>query len=410
MNFEKIAFTNDSGYTLSGRLELPADGIPHNYAIFAHCFTCSKNFAATRNISRALTGSGYGVLRFDFTGLGDSDGDFTDTNFSGNVSDLLAAIDHMTAHYEAPTLLIGHSLGGAAAIYAAASASSIKAVATIAAPSDTRHVKQLFGDSLEAIIDNGEATVQLAGRPFKIKEQLVKDLNEQQVLKTLSNLRKPILIAHAPQDNTVSIQHAEKLYLAAMHPKSFISLDGTDHLLMNEVDAAYIGNVIAAWATKYLDIPKTPVQHKSATTVDGTIATLSDAFMFKTTIQSGRHTLIADEPLKIQGTDLGPTPYDLLSSGLAACTVMTLQMYARRKKWHITNVTCQVVYDKQHAQDCENCEDDGTKIDTFTRNIAFNGDLNQEQIDKLLVIADKCPVHKTLSTQTQILTYVASVL
>ncbi|MDP5076453.1 MAG: bifunctional alpha/beta hydrolase/OsmC family protein [Nonlabens sp.] len=400
MNFEKISFTGATGHKLSGRLELPADQHPHNYAVFAHCFTCSKNFTATKNISRALTTAGFGVLRFDFTGLGDSDGDFADTNFSGNVDDLLAAIDYLTAHYAAPTLLVGHSLGGAAAIYASAKASSIKALATIGTPSDTKHVKHLFGKQLEAIVVNGEATVELSGRPFRIKEQLLRDLNEQMVTKTIQELRKPVLILHSPQDVTVGINHAEKLYQAAMHPKSFVSLDGADHLLMDKADSNYAGMVIASWASRYLELP----EEKSLQSHTAVVASLDNESGFTTQMRAGRHYFTADEPTSVGGNDYGPTPYDLLSSGLASCTVMTIQMYAKRKNWHIENVTCEVHYDKQHATDCEHCEDESAKLDTFTRTLKITSNLDEKQLQRILQIADKCPVHKTLHSKTQIVT------
>ncbi|AZQ44151.1 bifunctional alpha/beta hydrolase/OsmC family protein [Nonlabens ponticola] len=402
MNFEKIEFTNQAGYQLSGRLELPADRHPHNYAVFAHCFTCSKNFSATRNISRALTTAGYGVLRFDFTGLGDSEGDFGDTNFSGNVDDLLAAIDHLAQHYKAPSLLIGHSLGGAAVVYASAKAKSIKALATIGAPSDTDHVKHLFGDQIKAIEANGEAVVQLSGRPFRIKKQFLRDINEQMVIKTLKELRKPLLICHSPQDDTVSINHAEKLYHAAIHPKSFVSLDGADHLLTNKNDSKYVGEVIAGWASRYVEIP----EEDSIDTNHHVVASLDQESMFTTQMKAGRHYFIADEPESVQGNDFGPTPYELMSSALASCTVMTVQMYARRKEWPLDNIECHVNYDKQHAADCANCEDEKSKIDTFTREIKFTGDLDEKQLEKLLQIADKCPVHRTMHSQTQIITNV----
>ncbi|OUS14569.1 osmotically inducible protein C [Nonlabens dokdonensis] len=400
MNFEKVSFKNANGYDLSGRMELPADRQPHNYAIFAHCFTCSKNFSATKNITRALTTSGYGVLRFDFTGLGDSDGDFADTNFSGNVEDLLAAIDYLKDNYKAPSLLMGHSLGGAAVIFASAKASSIKAVATIGAPSDTKHVRHLFGDQVDAIIENGEATVQLSGRPFKIKEQFLRNINEQEVTKTLKELRKPILIAHSPQDTTVGIQHAEKLYHAAIHPKSFVSLDGADHLLLDKEDSKYIGEVIASWAKRYVPEGNT----KDIKTEDQVAASLGNEEAFTTQIVAGKHYITADEPESVGGNDFGPTPYDLLSSGLAACTVMTIQMYAKRKKWIIQNVECHITYDKQHALDCKNCEEDAAKIDTFIRSIKITSDLGEKQLQRILQIADKCPVHKTLHSETQVIT------
>lgn len=404
MNYKDISFKNGDGYQLSGRLELPLNRHPHSYAIFAHCFTCSKNFSATRNISRALTTVGYGVLRFDFTGLGESEGDFGDTNFSGNVEDLLAAINFMEEHYEAPKLAIGHSLGGAAVIYASAKAKSIKAIATIGTPSDTRHVKHLFGNQIDAIVENGEAVVELSGRPFKIKEQFLRDMDEQKVLKVLGELRLPMLICHSPQDKTVSIDHAEKLYMAAIHPKSFLSLDGADHLVTDKKHSKYVGEVIASWASRYVEEP----EDTSLKSDHHVVASLDDESMFTTQMKAGKHYFKADEPLNYGGNDFGPTPYELLSSSLASCTVMTLQMYARRKKWKLGNVECHVTYDKQHAADCENFKDDLAKIDTFTRHIKIEGDMDQQQIEKLLQIADKCPVHRTLHSQTQVLTKLMS--
>ena len=400
MNIEKVTFKNADGYDLSGRLELPVNREAHNFAIFAHCFTCSKSFTATRNITRALTSAGFGVLRFDFTGLGDSEGDFGDTNFSGNVEDLLAAVDFLKDNYKAPSLAIGHSLGGAAIIFASAKANSIKAIATVGTPSDTKHVKHLFGDQIEAIIENGEAVVELSGRPFKIKEQFLRDIDEQVLTKTLKNLRKPIIICHSPQDNTVGIDNAEKLYHAAIHPKSFLSLDGADHLLTNKADSNYVGEVIASWASRYVFQPdevKLNSDHEVAASLDAVSG-------FTTQVKASNHYFIADEPVDVGGNDYGPTPYDLLSSGLAACTVMTIQMYAKRKKWTIENLECHVTYGKQHATDCENCEDLSSKIDTFTRHIKFPDGLEETQIKKLLEIADKCPVHRTLHSQTQVIT------
>ncbi len=400
MRIEKVHFKNSAGQELSGRLELPADQQPHNFAIFAHCFTCSKNFTATRNITRALTTAGYGVLRFDFTGLGDSDGDFGDTNFSGNVQDLLSAIEFLTINHQAPTLAIGHSLGGAAVIFASAKAKSIKAIATVGTPSDTKHVKHLFGDQIEAIVENGEAVVQLSGRPFKIKEQFLRDIDEQMLAQTLHQMRKPILICHSPQDDTVGIQHAEKLYHAAIHPKSFLSLDDADHLLTNKEDSKYVGEVIAGWAKRYLELPAINKLQSSLQVV----ASLDQESGFTTQIKAGNHYLVADEPVDVGGNNYGPTPYDLISSGLAACTVMTIQMYAKRKKWRVNEIECHVTYDKQHATDCLNCDDQTAKIDTFIRHLRLPQDLDEKQIKRLLEIADKCPVHRTLHSQTQVLT------
>ena len=401
MNLQKVIFENKEGQSLVGKLELPANQHPHNFAIFAHCFTCNKNLAAVRNIGKALTSNGFGVLRFDFTGLGESEGDFGDTNFSGNVEDLIAAADYLNDNYSAPTLLIGHSLGGAAAIYAAAQVNSIKAVATIGAPSNPKHVQRLLQSSVDEIKKNGKAIVNLSGRDFTIKKQFLDDLERNTLSETVKNLRKPILIMHSPQDNTVGIKNAEEIYMAAHHPKSFISLDGADHLLMNKKDSIYAGEVISGWAKRYLnitdseDLPKTKHQ---------VIASLDFDDGFTTAMKVGNHYMTADEPTSYGGNDFGPSPYELVSAGLSACTAMTLQMYTKRKGWHIDNVEVHTSYSKTHALDCGDCESANAKIDTFHREIKITGDFDDKQLERLLQIADKCPVHKTLHNETQVIT------
>ncbi|MBT8315790.1 MAG: alpha/beta fold hydrolase [Maribacter sp.] len=401
MNLQKVNFKNKEGQSLVGRLELPVNQHPHNYVIFAHCFTCNKNLAAIRNIGKALTSNGFGVLRFDFTGLGESEGEFGDTNFSGNVEDLIAAADFLNGNYSAPTLLIGHSLGGAAVIYAAAQIESIRAVATIGAPSNPQHVQHLLHSSLDEIAQNGKAIVNLSGRDFTIKKQFLDDLESKTLPKTIANLRKPILVMHSPQDNTVGIQNAEEIYKAAYHPKSFISLDGADHLLMNKKDSVYVGEVISGWAKRYLNIDDSKelleTEHQVVVSLD-----FDDGFT--TEMKVGKHYMIADEPTSYGGNDFGPSPYDLVSAGLSACTAMTLQMYAKRKGWHINNVEVHSSYSKTHALDCEDCESSNTKIDTFHRGIKINGDFDDKQRARLLQIANKCPVHKTLNSETQIIT------
>ena len=400
MNFQKINFQNKQGQTLSGRLELPADRHPHNYVLFAHCFTCNKNLLAIRNISRALTAAGFGVLRFDFTGLGESEGEFEDTNFSGNVEDLIAASDYLAENFDAPSLLVGHSLGGAAVIFAAARINSVKAVATIGAPSNPEHVQNLLKSDLSEIKEKGIAEVNVGGRNFTIKKQFLEDLQSKSLPDIAKKMRKALLILHSPQDTTVSIKNAEEIYIAAHHPKSFVSLDGADHLLSKKEDSIYAGNVIAGWASRYM--PITNVK-KIASKHDVT-ASLDQEQIFTTEMKVGDHYLTADEPESYGGNNFGPSPYELVSAGLAACTAMTIQMYARRKKWDVQNVEVHISYDKQHAIDCENCEADTAKIDTFTREIKFTGDLDEKQINRILQIADKCPVHKTLHSETQIIT------
>lgn len=400
MNIHKVFFTNKDKEQLAGRLELPLDQKPHNFVIFAHCFTCTKNLTAVKNVGRALTNAGFGVLRFDFTGLGESEGDFENTNFSGNVDDLIEAANFLEENYQAPTLIIGHSLGGAAAIFAASKLESIKAVAVINSPSDPSHVMHLLKDSEQEITKNGKARVNLGGVDFTIKKQFLDDLENNTLKDVVSDLRKALLILHSPQDNTVGIKNAEKIYIAAHHPKSFVSLDGVDHLLSKKEDSKYVGEVIAGWASRYVEIPPAK-EIKSKSKV---AASLGQDEKFTTNLKVGDHYLIADEPKSFGGNNFGPSPYEFLSAGLAACTVMTIQMYARRKNWNVENVSVHIDYSKEHAIDCQECEKDSSKIDTFKREIKLVGNLTDEQKAKLMQIADKCPVHKTLHSKTQIIT------
>ncbi|MDB4292220.1 bifunctional alpha/beta hydrolase/OsmC family protein [Maribacter sp.] len=400
MNLQKVTFQNKEGQHLVGRLELPIDQHAHNFAIFAHCFTCNKNLSAVKNIGKALTAKGFGVLRFDFTGLGESEGDFEDTNFSGNVGDLIAAADYLKNNHQAPTLLVGHSLGGAAVLFAAAEIPSVKAVATIGAPSNPQHVQHLFKSDLKEIETTGKAVVNLSGRDFTIKKQFLDDLESKSLQKTIKNLRKALLVMHAPQDTTVGIKNAEEIYIAAHHPKSFVSLDGADHLLMNKKDSVYAGEVIAGWAQRYVDIPEIS-QLRSTHQV---IASLGSEDGFTTAMKVGNHFMTADEPTSYGGNDFGPSPYELVSAGLSACTAMTVQMYVRRKEWPLEHIEVHTSYGKSHAEDCENCESDAAKIDTFHREIKLTGDLDEKQIARILQIADKCPVHKTLHSETQVIT------
>lgn len=401
MNLQKVTFKNKDGQLLVGRLELPADRHPHNFAIFAHCFTCNKNLLAVRNIGKALTSKGFGVLRFDFTGLGESEGDFADTNFSGNVDDLVAASDYLKEKYHAPTLIIGHSLGGAAVIFATGEIPSIKAIVTIGAPSNPVHVKHLLKSGLEEIRSNGKAVVNLSGRDFTIKKQFLDDLETKPLPETVKKLRKPLLIMHSPQDDTVGIKNAEEIYMAAHHPKSFVSLDGADHLLMNKRDSIYVGEVIAGWARRYVD-PKE--ENQTLKTKHQVAASLDAEDGFTTQMKLGTHYVTADEPLEVGGNDFGPSPYELVSAGLSACTAMTLQMYAKRKGWPLENVEVHTSYGKDHLADCEACELPDSKIDTFHREIKLTGDLDEKQRQRMMEIADKCPVHRTLHSETQVIT------
>ncbi|MEP6628763.1 MAG: bifunctional alpha/beta hydrolase/OsmC family protein [Ginsengibacter sp.] len=400
MNILKVSFKNKNEELLAGRLELPKNRQPHNFAIFAHCFTCNKNLNAVKNIGQALTNAGFGVLRFDFTGLGESDGDFENTNFSGNVNDLVAAATYLKENYLAPTLLIGHSLGGAAVIFAAAQIPSVKAVAVINSPSSPSHIMHLLKSSAQEIIRNGKAVVNLAGRDFTIKKQFLDDLENKPLTEVVRDFGKALLILHSPQDNTVNIKNAEEIYKAARHPKSFVSLDGADHLLSKKEDSQYVGNVIAGWASRYVDIPA----EEELLSGKEVAASLDSEDKFTTYLKLGDHYFIADEPTSFGGNNFGPSPYQYLSAGLAACTAMTIQMYARRKKWEVLNVTVHINHNKDYALDCENCENESAKIDTFTREITLEGSLSAEQKKRILEIADKCPVHKTLHSKTQVIT------
>ncbi len=399
MKYVKVEFQNEQGHQLAGHLELPIDQEPHNYVLFAHCFTCNKNFFAARNISRTLANNGFGVLRFDFTGLGESEGEFADTNFSGNVEDLLAAADFLKKEHKAPALIIGHSLGGAAVIFAAQQLPSVKAVATVAAPSSPRHVTHLLKSEIDEIRENGLAQVNLGGRDFTIKEQFLKDLDTRHLKSVVHEFKKALLVLHSPQDMTVEIKNAEEIYDAAMHPKSFISLDGADHLLSRKEDSQYAGNVISAWALRYVEVPVV----KQLNSEHQVVANLENEG-FTTQMKAGNHFFLADEPVELGGKDLGPDPYEFLASGLAACTSMTLQMYAKRKKWELENVETHVSHSREHGEDCQNCEDEKAKIEVFKREIVLKGNLDTQQREKLLQIADKCPVHRTLESEIKILT------
>lgn len=400
MNIQKINFTNAEGQQLVGRLELPINQHPHNFAIFAHCFTCNKNLSAVKNITRELTSNGFGVLRFDFTGLGESEGDFENTNFSGNVDDLISASNYLKENFIAPTLLIGHSLGGAAVIFAASTIDSIKAVATIGAPSNPKHVENLIKSSVDEIKATGKANVSIGGRPFTIKKQFLDDIETKSLPNVAKNLRKALLVMHSPQDTTVGIENAEEIYVAARHPKSFVSLDGADHLLMRKEDSIYVGSVIASWAKRYISIPKTD----TVSTTHQAVASLDAEDGFTTQMTVGSHTMMADEPTSFGGNDFGPSPYEFVSAGLSACTAMTVQMYVKRKGWDLQNIEVHTSHTKVAKQIVENGEQKEIKVDTFNREIKLKGNLDDKQIQRILQIADKCPVHKTLHSDIDVVT------
>lgn len=390
----KVTVKNENGENLSARLEMPVSGRPTNFALFAHCFTCSKDLIAVKNITQGLLSHDIAVLRFDFTGLGESEGDFSDTNFSSNIEDLICVANFMEENYEPASIMIGHSLGGAAVIKAASQLPYIKAVATIGSPADPEHVTHLISDKKEVIEEKGKAEVHIAGRKFTIKKQFLDDLEKYSLENILNNKDFAYLILHSPQDQVVSIDNAAKLYQVARHSKSFISLDGADHLLSRKEDSWYAGHMIGAWCIRYIGREK---QKDLQSEKQAIARTYYDSFT--TDVKMGDHSLIADEPQKDGGEDLGPSPYDLLSASLATCTSMTLQYYAKAKKIPLEEVRVHTQHHKKHASDSQ--EESG-KIEQIDRWLELDGDLSQEQRQKLLEIANKCPVHKTLLSDIKI--------
>ncbi len=399
MNAAKVSFSNAAGQQLSARLELPVNRHPSAFAVFAHCFTCGNTLTAMHNICRELNLQGIGVLRFDFTGIGESEGDFVDTNFTTNISDLIAAAGWLEEHHRAPALLVGHSLGGAAVLCAAGRLPSVKAVATIGAPFAPDHVSRHFQDQLEEITQAGQATVHIGGRPFRIAKQFVDDLGNHQLADNIRHLEAAILILHSPQDRTVHIDEAAKLYTAARHPKSFVSLDGADHLLSSNRDSHYVGQVIASWSNRYLPAPELdPLES------DHKVAVRLGQEGYTTEVMVRQHHLTADEPISVGGNDFGPGPYELVSAGLGACTAMTIQMYARRKGWIVEEVEVHLNHKKDYMSDMEASGERPTKIDHFERVVVLKGDLDDTQRKRLLEIADRCPVHRTLHETVEVTT------
>lgn len=391
MPTHKLTFPNAVGQQLAAQLDLPLEDAPSAYALFAHCFTCTKNLAAATNISRALTSAGIGVLRFDFTGLGESEGDFADTNFSSNVDDLVAAAEFLARDYAAPQLLIGHSLGGAAVLHAAARLPASTAVVTIGAPCDPAHVRKLLSSDAATIEADGQALVTLAGRTFTVKKQFLDDLDTARMRATIHSLRKALLICHAPFDQIVGIENAAHIFEQARHPKSFLSLDQADHMLSRPRDSRYVGAMIAAWASAYVthDAEEQPAEDDSRVVV----RTAQGGFF--TDIYANGHHFVADEPIAVGGTNQGPTPYDLLAAALGACTTITVQMYADRKGWPLEYAVARLRHQKIHADDCATCETRDGNIDQIERELEFVGPLDDAQRQRLREIADKCPVHHT---------------
>ena len=402
MPAERFDFYNAQGQQLAALLDKP-DGPMRAVALFAHCFTCGKSNRAARHIAEGLKLHGVAVLRFDFTGLGASEGEFANTTFSSNVDDLVAAADHLRRTLSPPAILIGHSLGGAAVLAAAHRIAEARAVVTIAAPSDPAHVAGLFGDHVADIHAQGEVEVSLAGRPFRIRRAFLEDVAKQRLTEHIATLRKALLVFHSPTDDTVGIDSASHIFTSAKHPKSFISLAGADHLLSRSSDAAYVARVIAAWAERYLDMAAD--MQPAENTAPGTVLVRETRRgQFQQDVVSGAHRFLADEPVKAGGLDSGPGPYDLLLASLGACTAMTLRLYADRKQLPLRRVQVRLRHEKIHATDCAECETKEGMIDRIERAITLEGDLDADQRARLMEIADKCPVHRTLKSEVDIRT------
>lgn len=438
----KIEFPGSDNNMLAARLELP-EGTPAAFALFAHCFTCSKDSFAASRISKALVDYGIAVLRFDFTGLGGSDGDFANTNFSSNIEDVVAATEYLRDNYRAPSLLIGHSLGGAAVLAAAHQVPSARALVTIGSPSDPSHITNLFADASAEIESAGEATVQLGGRKFRIRKQLLDDIAAQPQSARLRDLDAALLVVHSPVDQTVGIDNAREIFEAAKHPKSFIALDGADHLLSDRDDAAFAASIIAAWAARYaFDSTASPATtvavpastatatttaaaaataapsaasaasavHPNATvTHDGSSVIVSESgpARYEQRVFASGHEFISDEPAPLSENH-GPGPYDFILAGLGSCTSITMRMYADRKKMPLTGVSVRLTRERIAAAECDHCTSTEGMVEHITRELTFDGELSQEQRDALLVIADKCPVHRTLEGEISISTSVTA--
>ena len=390
-----VRFPAAQGHELAARLDMPA-GKPRAYALLAHCFTCSKDSKGAVFVSQALAARGIAVLRFDFTGLGQSAGDFGGSTFSSNIDDIVCAARYLSETWSAPQILLGHSLGGAAMLAAAERIPEARAVATIGSPYDPRHIEHLVKNKDE-LLAKGEATVDIGGRPFKVRRALLDDLGRHDPSKTIGALRKALLVLHSPRDTIVPIDNAATIFRAAKHPKSFVSLDDADHLLTKIDDAAYAAEVIAAWASRYLD----PLEQEI---VPGVRVVEAGQGKFAQDIYTGRHRLRADEPVSAGGADSGPNPYDLLCAALGSCTTMTVRLYADHKQLPLTRVSVELKHDKIHAKDCQECETREGKIDRIERTLTLEGDLDDAQRAKLLEIAAKCPVHRTLHSEVWITT------
>lgn len=413
VNSRRLEFPGSHGDALAARLDMP-EGEVRAYAIFAHCFSCSKDVFAASRVSRGLTESGIAVLRFDFTGLGHSEGDFSNTNFTSNIDDLVSAANYLRSHHSAPSILVGHSLGGTAVLAATHRIPETRAVVTIAAPADPQHVKRLLQDDIETIHQQGFAEVVLGGRRFNIQKQFLDDVAAQPQAERIGALGAALLIMHSPVDRVVSVDNAGKIFGLARHPKSFVAIDGANHLLSRREDSQFVADIISAWAARYAfegqsagyaasaaeapaGSPEEPIEREPGVV---TVAETGNG-TFQQLISSGNHTLLADEPVPI-GTDTGLSPYELLLAGLGACTSMTLRMYADRKKLPLEKVSVRLAHSRVHAKDCADCETTSGYIDHIDREITLIGELSNEVRARMLEIADKCPVHRTLHSEIKV--------
>jgi uncharacterized OsmC-like protein/alpha/beta superfamily hydrolase len=397
---QRISFQSRRGHRLAGIIHIPDTREVAAYALFAHCFTCTKNINSATNIADALSQQGIATLRFDFTGLGASKGDFADSSFTTNIEDLIDAAGFLQENYQAPQLIVGHSLGGTAILAAAKDIPSAKAVATIGSPASPEHMLHLLESNLQAIEQQGSAEVDLAGRAFTFKQEFVDDIRQHSI--DLKKLGKALMVMHSPIDDTVSIDQAGSIFSQAMHPKSFVTLDKADHLLANAEDSQYAGKLLASWAMRYIET----IENKNLAS-EGVISNAKTAQGFLCNINANGHHLVADEPLSVGGTNLGPSPYDYLATALGTCTAMTLNMYARHKKLDVSDVSVTVEHNRIHADDCVDCEKQAGQIDVFTRKISIEGNLDEAQSQRMLQIADRCPVHKTLENEIKIETALA---